>query len=318
MKKFLKRIGKIVVIVLAIVIVILFVLKIYHGIMLKLEANKIQPNGSMVEVNGHEMHVYSEGKKNDKPTLVFMSGSATVAPVYNFKSLYSLLSDRYHIVVVEKAGYGHSEICEVERDIDTMLEETREALDFAGETGPYVLLPHSMSGIEAIYWAQQYPEEISSIIGLDMAVPESYEYFDFASVNQQMNAGRATVWFGIHRIPGAYALDTTSLTKEEIQQQKLLMYKNAVNIDYMLEAKTIYRNAMKVKENGDITSTPMLLFVSDGTEIGDFWISCQEQFAEENKAELIQLNCGHYVHNSEYGYISEVVGTYVNELSLKR
>ena len=45
----------------------------------------------------------------------------------------------------------------------------------AGIDGPYVLCPHSMSGIEALYWAQEYPDEIESIIGLDMAVPEYYE-----------------------------------------------------------------------------------------------------------------------------------------------
>lgn len=60
-----------------------------------------------------------DGTSNNKPTLVFMSGSATVAPVYEFKSLYSLLYDEYRIVVVEKAGYGYSEIYEVERDINT-------------------------------------------------------------------------------------------------------------------------------------------------------------------------------------------------------
>lgn len=40
-----------------------------------------------------------------------------------------------------------------------------------------MLCPHSMSGIEALYWVQQYPEEIEAIIGLDMAVPEAYENY---------------------------------------------------------------------------------------------------------------------------------------------
>lgn len=58
-----------------------------------------------------------------------MSGGGTCFPVLDFKSLYSLLSDEYKIVVVEKAGLQ----------------------------APYILFPHSMSGIEALYWAQQYP-----------------------------------------------------------------------------------------------------------------------------------------------------------------
>ncbi len=37
--------------------------------------------------------------------LLFLSGSGTAAPVLDFKSLYSLLSSDYRIVVIEKFGY---------------------------------------------------------------------------------------------------------------------------------------------------------------------------------------------------------------------
>lgn len=45
--------------------------------------------------------------------------------------------------------------------VDYILSETRLALHKAG--------------IEALYWAQKYPDEVEAIIGLDMAVPEYYE-----------------------------------------------------------------------------------------------------------------------------------------------
>ena len=96
-----------------------------------------------------------------------------------------------------------------------MLDEVRQGLRLAGESGPYMLFSHSMSGLEAIYWAQQYPEEVAAIIGLDMAVPESYEHFDAASVSRMMTLGRASIWLGLHRIPGIYALESTQLTESE-------------------------------------------------------------------------------------------------------
>ena len=76
--------------------------------------------------------------------------------------------------MVERAGYGFSDTADTPRDIDTVLEETREALTLAGESGPYILFPHSLSGIEAIYWGQKYPSEVKGIIGLDAAVPSLY------------------------------------------------------------------------------------------------------------------------------------------------
>ena len=313
MKKILKKAGRILLILLCAVLVFLSATTIYHHSSLGREAGELVPNGMLVEVDGHKIHVYAEGEKGDTPTLVFMSGSATAAPVYDFKSLYSILSEKYRIAVVEKAGYGYSEICEAARDIDTMLNEVRQALCLAGESGPYVLFPHSMSGLEALYWAQRYPEEIAAIIGLDMAVPESYDYFDFSSVSQLMYLGRASVWLGLHRIPGIYALDDTALTEYEMKQQELLMYRNAVNIDYVLEGKAVYDNAAAVKA-GKALDVPMLMFVSDGTEIGEFWIPCQKAFAAQNDAQLIQLDCGHYLHHFEHKYIAERATEYLTAL----
>lgn len=125
------------------------------------EARKYPPIGEMVDINGHKIHIYSEGE--GKETLVFLAGWSTSSPIWDFKALYSQFSDRYCIVVVERSGCGYSETSESPRDIDTVLEESRFALKQTGETGPYILVPHSVSGLEAIYWAQKYPNEVRAI-----------------------------------------------------------------------------------------------------------------------------------------------------------
>lgn len=121
MKVFLKALFKIIVILGLVAVLILAVSYINHIIQTKSEEEWIVPLGNQVEVNGHTMNVYVEGK--GEKTLVFMSGYGTCSPVLDFKSLYSLLSDKYRIVVVEKAGYGFSEDSDISRDIDTMLSE---------------------------------------------------------------------------------------------------------------------------------------------------------------------------------------------------
>jgi pimeloyl-ACP methyl ester carboxylesterase len=314
MKKWLRRLGKIVGVILSVLVIFLVGTTIYHHIRLTIEIEKLVPNGMLVDVNGHKMHVYAEGENSEKPTLVFMSGSGTVAPVYDFKSLYAELSDTYRIAVVEKVGYGYSDLTGGARDIKTMLSETRNALSLAKEEGPYVLLPHSMSGIEALYWAQQYPEEIEGIIGLDMAVPESYDYFNFTSTNRLIKIGQATSWLGLIRaLPGIYALNTASLTEQEIQQQKYLTYRNAVNTTYLLEGKAVTENA-KIVSDGKLPNTPILLFVSDGKDLGDYWLPCQERFAKETNSELLYLDCGHYIHYYEQDFIAEKSSEFLEKL----
>lgn len=170
-----------------------------------------------------------------------------------------------------------------------------------------------MSGLEAIYWAQKYPHEVAAIIGLDMAVPESYEHFDVSGVKRRMSLGRASIFLGMHRLPGFYALSDAGLNEHEEQQQRLLMHRNAVNIDYVLEGKAVYDNAVKVKSGG-ILDLPILMFASNGAEIGEHWLSCQEDFAAENHAQLVQLDCGHYIHYFEHESIAAKSLEYLLEL----
>jgi pimeloyl-ACP methyl ester carboxylesterase len=283
---------------------------IVHHILLSGEKSKIISNGTIVEVNGYNMHVYSVGKlESEFSPLVFMSGAGTVSPVYDFKPLYSLLSD-YHIIVVEKIGYGYSDIADAPRDIDTMLNETRGALKLTGKEGPYILVPHSMSGLEALYWAQKYPDEIKAIIGIDMATPEVYEHLKVNSAVYAFLGFLAKT--GIQRISFVYPISTKGLTPEEQGQLKYLTYRNAINKTMANESKCLFTNAKKVKET-EYPKIPCLLFSSDGSEMGDYWVKCQEDFAKITGAELIKINCGHYIHQFEAEKLSEEIKLFLEK-----
>ena len=143
-----------------------------HRIQLKREEPLCSPFTKLVTVDGARMSVYVEG--GGEHTLVLMSGSGTCSPILDFKALYSQLSGSFQIAVPERFGYGFSDVTDLPKDLDTVLGQTRAALAQAGLKPPYVLCPHSMSGIEAVYWAQQYPDEVQAIIGLDMSTPAAY------------------------------------------------------------------------------------------------------------------------------------------------
>ena len=134
---------------------------------------ELHHNGEYVIVKNHRIHIFRAGNGNG-PKLVFLSGSGTVAPVYDFKILYQKLLSDFEVIVIEKFGYGYSDLYDAPNDIDSLISYHREALTKIGEEGPYILLPHSLSGLEAIRWKQTYPEEKKAIIGLDMAVPAQY------------------------------------------------------------------------------------------------------------------------------------------------
>jgi pimeloyl-ACP methyl ester carboxylesterase len=294
-KVILKKAGIGLAVLLGVIAMFLLVLTIVHRISLAAERDEITPNGRVVEVNGRSMHIYVEGDNENAPLLIFLSGSGTSAPVYDFKPLYSLLSDDFRIAVVEKIGYGYSEIADVPRDIDTILSETRAALSAAGESGPYVLLPHSMSGLEALRWAQLYPDEVAGIIGIDMAITSVYIDGVVESSSFQITVLSALAQIGGTRLLPVNGL---SLTTDEHKQAKLLLYRNTLNKTVRNEIGNVLDNANVVK-GGGIPDVPLLLLVSDGKEIAGSWITYQEEFAKQNNAKIEYFNCGHYIHQYE-------------------
>ena len=273
-------------------------------------ADQLHHNGEYVTVEGHKMHIFRAGKK-DGQKLVFLSGSGTVAPSLDFKILYRKLEDKFRIIVIEKFGYGYSDLYNARTDIDSLISYHRQALESLGEQGPFILLPHSLSGLEAIRWRQRYPDEIKAIAGLDMAGPAQYiswgqEGVDnkIAQMHKLQNLHRKGLLFW-------YPLNKRGLDKEDKGQQKLLWKRNGMNDCYINEAGTVYDNAKLVEEAGTI-DCPLLMFVSDGKQVSANWIRFQNEFAKNNNAKLIQLNCGHYVHYYESDRISTEITKFVS------
>ena len=308
---------KVIVVVIIAVLMLLLIVCINHQIHLKMEKNLRLPLGQMVEVDGNNMSIYVEGTGDT--TLVFMSGGGTCSPILDFKSLYSLLINKYRIVVVEKFGYGFSDVVDKKRGIESILADTRAALKTAGIEAPYILCPHSMSGIEALYWAQQYPEEVLAIIGLDMAVPKSYQDYNINMTMLKLSQFASAI--GITRLlPGVSDSDAIVngiLSDKEKEIYRAVFYNRTATITMLNEVKSIKENASKV-ESDNIPQIPMLLFVSNGDGTGwdkETWRSCQREYiANIANSKMIELDCPHYVHDYEYKAISESIIAFLANL----
>ena len=311
-----KKKGRTVVLItLGFIIIFLLAVYINHRIQLNKESKLLTPLGQIIDVDGHNMSIYTEG--TGSKTIVFMSGGGTCSPILDFKSLYSLLSDEYKVVVVEKFGYGFSDVVNKERDISSILEDTRTALKSAGIEAPYILCPHSMSGIEALYWAQQYPEEVSVIVGLDMAVPKAYEDYNINIPMLKLSQFAANV--GITRIlPGVAESDAIkygTLSDEEKDIYRAIFYSRTATTTMMNEVGSVKENA-KIVEEGGIPQVPMLLFVSNGMGTGwdkEAWRSYQLKYVESvENGIVIEMDCPHYVHDYQYEKMSEEIINFIS------
>ncbi len=250
---------------------------------------------------------------NGKSPIVFLSGSGTCSPILDFKSLYSLLVDDFTIVVVERFGYGFSDDVDCNRDIDSILSDTRQALNACGLSGPYILCPHSMSGLEALYWAQTYPDEVRAIVGLDMAFPEYYKNMKIQLPVMKLMSVLARMG-ALRLVPGISERDAIthgSLTEEEKQLYRSLFYTGTMTRSMVNEARAVKESAGKVQA-GSFPTVPMLLFVSDGSggtgfTTGD-WCSVPLSYSRKYANVTCRLmESPHYLHDYEYcGIASEI------------
>ena len=253
--------------------------------------------GQQVLVNGHQINVYVEG---DGPeTIVVLSGAGIASPILDFKEVSESLSKRYKVVIVERAGYGYSDDSNHSRDVMEVLSETRQALSQANVKGPFIILSHSMASLESLAWQEKYPDEVKTLVGLDWALPASYE-------NLKQNQALLTVAYWSSKIgllryfPESFYIKNSTLTENERKQYKLLAYKQLMSQAMLNESRLVKENAKKVPSNIN-PKIPTLLLVSNGqgTSFGQSeWQHFSEKFAsEQSNVKVIYMDVPHDLYH---------------------
>jgi len=246
------------------------------------ELEAISPYGEMVEVNNQKMHVYSMGQ--GEKTIVLLPGFGLPLPSADFGPLMRELSKDYTVVTVEYFGMGFSDETDTPRTNENYMEEIRTALSKAGMKPPYVLMPHSASGIYSEYYAAKYPDEVSAIIMLDTTPTVKMEsnlqsfvmeprnvkiLYGFSRLRQETGLNRI-----INRLLPSDQTVENGYTENEISDNKLFSY-HVVNDTIINQASSLNDTVNEVNSVVFPSEIPVLKLISsvglkqlkDGEEI---------------------------------------------------
>ena len=279
----------------------------FHQLSLQKESKLLTPIGKEVTVNGHQMNVYIKGEGSE--TIVFLSGAGIASPILDFKNLTDSLSKKYKVVVVERAGYGYSEDSNQSRDVMEVLSETRQALSQANITGPFIILSHSMASLESLALQEKFPDEVKALIGLDWALPSSYE-----NLKQNQTLLTVAYWssnIGLLRyFPESFYIKNQTLTENERKQYKLLAYKQLMSQAMLHESQTVKENAKKVTSSIN-PKIPTLLLVSngEGTSFSQSeWQRYAERFAsDQSNVQVVYMDAPHDLyHYQSHEIVSQI------------
>ena len=281
----------------------------FHQLSLQKESKLLMPIGKKVVVNGHQMNVYIKGEGSE--TIVFLSGAGIASPILDFKNLTDSLSKKYKVVIVERAGYGYSEDSNQSRDVMEVLFETRQALSQANVIGPFIILSHSMASLESLAWQEKYPNEVKALIGLDWALPASYE--DLKDNQALLTVAYWSSKIGLLRyFPESFYIKNPTLTETERNQYKLLAYKQLMSQAMLHESRLAKENAKKVPSSIN-PKIPALLMVSngDGTSFSQSeWQRYAERFAsDQSNVQVVYMDAPHDL----YHYQSDAIVSRIKE-----
>lgn len=296
------------------IFIILIVGIAYEQIGEYIDNKEYKPVGKLINVDGHNMHIWSEGTGDE--TVVFGVGYQMPSGNVDFYPLYSEISKHTRVAVYDRPGYGWSDVADTPRDIDTITKEIHDLLVKAGEKPPYIFVAHSIASLEAIRFTQLYKDEVKGIVLIDGSNPDMYtnmkkqSSFAYARTSIFKKAIRFVNKIGITRLlfstvypysstPMSTGRNGMALATEHLKKLDAAMFLRTFNNRNQVdEGKNKEKNAFDVLSHGYIGDIPLRIITSE--ELNNYPESKENQLNllkwSTNSKQIVVDGSGHAIH----------------------
>lgn len=130
--------------------------------------DKSPHTSNFVTVNGIRLHYLDWG--GDGPALLFLAGRGCNAHI--FDDFAPRFNRQFHVLALTRRGHGESDYPATGYDIDTLVEDIHQFLDFL-RIDRVILAGHSLAGVELSHFSALYPERVLKLVFLEAA----YDYY---------------------------------------------------------------------------------------------------------------------------------------------
>lgn len=216
-----------------------------------------------LNIKDKKMSVFVKGE--GEINLVMLSDSGIAFPHLEYSKLVDFLASKHKVVVLEKFGYGFSQVINEQRDVDMVIEEYRISLQELNIFEPICIVAFGMGFMEALRWSQRSPGDISCLIGIDPVTPECCGDFDIEqTINELLllcEKGPAYHYYVqmlFHQLHSNFIW-----TEEGSKQYKKKLEEIIANQNWISELENLRRNIILAVE-GEVVQIPTLFFVSNG------------------------------------------------------
>ena len=117
--------------------------------------------------DGRHMNLYCTGK--GAPTVILEGGWTTTTMWW--RTIQARVATTTRVCSYDRAGYGFSDAAALPRSAAPIAKDLGQLLKAAGERGPYIVVAHSLGGLDARLFAVQHRREMKGMLLIDPTVP---------------------------------------------------------------------------------------------------------------------------------------------------
>ena len=136
----------------------------YQFISVRIDNEKYPPIGKFVDIGGYKLHMHQTGLDSG-PTIVLDIGMGGNLAYWSL--VQPEIAKFARVVSYDRAGLGWSDPSPKERTSENIADELHTLLHNANVPGPYILVGHSFSGINARIFANKYHDEVVGVVLVD-------------------------------------------------------------------------------------------------------------------------------------------------------
>ncbi|GIP23859.1 alpha/beta fold hydrolase [Paenibacillus sp. J22TS3] len=293
------------------------------------------PPGKLVDVGGFRLHILKKG--TGSPTILLEAASGETSQ--SWRKIPDEIAKFATVVSYDRGGFGWSDKAVTARTGPNIAQEFHTALKREGIQGPYIIVGHSLGGMYARLFAQEYQQEMAGLVLVD-AKPVGDD-LKTAPILEQEHFQKPTPSSGISKLlkqSGAMRLFKDILLEGLVRKEDRDVFVNVIaqpkyfdavdeeakNIpitEERLKNQHLGKLPVRVITRGQIPPEVKQMGLSPdaGRKIEEIWQAGQRDLLKisEDSKMIVAKNSGHYIIHDEPGVVVDVIGQLVKELSQK-
>src|SRR5213082_131637 len=178
----------------------------YQAIASALDASHYPPPGKLVDIGGYRLHINCTG--TGSPTVILDAGLGGTS--LDWSKIQPAVARFTRVCSYDRAGYGWSDTGPGPRTSQQIVKELHLLLVHGQISGPYLLVGHSVGGLNMRLYAYRYPQEVAGMVLLDTTSEHQFAQFgtyppyfppqQVSAGEQQLMLLRGAAPFGVVRL----------------------------------------------------------------------------------------------------------------------